>query len=159
MLRGMVTSLVLSEQITTTVAKAKEVRPLVEKYVTLARVDTLHNRRQALSYIFDKKAVAKLFAELGPRFKNRAGGYTRIIKAHTRPGDAAAMAVIEFVEKGAVNASPQSTDTDGTKKAKKASEPKAKKTTKKAAASTDSKEDAPKKKTTRKTSKKSEKAE
>lgn len=149
LLRNLVTSLVLKEKITTTVAKAKELRPLVEKYVTLGRVDTVHNRRLADSYMLDGAAVSKLFTDLGPRFKSRSGGYTRIVRSSVRPGDATEMAVIEFVEKGAVNASA-STDSAAEKPAKKA-------TAKKAAAKS---EDAPKKKTTaKKSTKKSAKEE
>lgn len=137
LLRNLVTSLVLKERITTTVAKAKELRPLVEKYVTLGRVDSVHNRRLADSYMLDRDAVSKLFSDLGPRFKSRNGGYTRIIRTSVRPGDATEMAVIEFVEKGAVNAS------ESTESKAKTEKPAKKTSTKKAA---DKSEDAPKKK-------------
>jgi large subunit ribosomal protein L17 len=122
-----VTSLVLKEKIQTTVAKAKELRPLIEKYVTLGREDTVAHRRLAATFLFDKAAVSKLFTELGPRFKNRKGGYTRIVRTHCRPGDTAEMAVIEFVEKAAVNASASATEEKAAKPAKaaKTAKPKA----------------------------------
>ena len=120
LLRGLVTSLVLKEKIQTTVAKAKELRPLIEKYVTLGREDTVANRRLAATFLFDKAAVSKLFTELGPRFKSRKGGYTRIVRTHCRPGDTAEMAVIEFVEKAAVNASAPATEEKSAKAAKPA---------------------------------------
>ena len=97
MFRNMVTSLVMHERCETTIQKAKELRPIAEKFVTLAGNDTLAARRKAYSYLFDKKAVHKLFAELGPRYKTRPGGYTRILRNRIRVGDAAEMAVIEFV--------------------------------------------------------------
>lgn len=112
LLRSLVTALVKQEQIRTTLPKAKELRPLVEKFVTMARKDTLHNRRQAYSYIFDKAAVQKLFNEIAPRFKTRNGGYTRIVRTDFRKGDAAEMAIIEFVEKGATASKSAATEVD-----------------------------------------------
>ena len=100
LLRNMATSLILHEGAETTLIKAKAIRPVIEKLITLGRVDNLHNRRQALSYLTDKSAVHKLFADVGPRFKSRNGGYTRVVRTGYRAGDAAEMAVIEFVEKG-----------------------------------------------------------
>ena len=100
LLRNMATSLILHEGAETTLIKAKALRPVVEKLITLGREDTLHNRRQAFAYLTDKSAVHKLFAEVGPRFKTRNGGYTRVVRTGYRVGDAAEMAVIEFVEKG-----------------------------------------------------------
>lgn len=98
MLRNMVTSLLDHERITTTDARAKEVRKIAEKLVTLGKRGDLHARRQALSVVFDKKIVAKLFDRLAPRFQDRPGGYTRIIKVGNRLGDNAPVSIIEFVE-------------------------------------------------------------
>ena len=98
MFRNMVTSFLNYERIETTVAKAKDLRPIAEKLITVAGVDNLHNRRKAYSYLQSKKVVHKLFAEIGPKFKERPGGYCRIIRTRTRAGDAAEMAVIELVE-------------------------------------------------------------
>jgi large subunit ribosomal protein L17 len=93
----MVTSLFEHERIVTTEQKAKEIRPIAEKMITLAKRGDLHARRQALDYIRRKDVVAKLFDEIQNQFSNRQGGYTRIIKTGTRQGDAAAMAIIELV--------------------------------------------------------------
>jgi len=98
MLRNMVTSLLDHERITTTDARAKEVRKVAEKLITLGKRGDLHARRQALSVVFDKKVVAKLFERLAPRFQDRPGGYTRIIKVGNRLGDNAPVSIIEFVE-------------------------------------------------------------
>lgn len=106
MLANMVDALVKHEQIFTTLPKAKTLRPVVEKLVTLSKVDSLHNRRQAYAFLKDDNSVIKLFAVLGPRYKARPGGYTRILKAGFRYGDAAPMAIIEFVERD-VNARGQ----------------------------------------------------
>lgn len=95
--RSLVTSLVVFEKIKTTKAKAQVTRPKVEKLITLAKNDTLHNRRQALKVLYTPGAVKKLFEVLGPKYKERKGGYTRIIKLTPRAGDGAEMAVIEFV--------------------------------------------------------------
>jgi large subunit ribosomal protein L17 len=95
----MATSLIQYEKFETTVEKAKELRPLVERLVTLGREDTLAARRQAYSYLTCKKVVHKLFTDVGPRFKARPGGYTRIVRSRIRPGDAAELAVIEFVDR------------------------------------------------------------
>ena len=97
--RNMSASLIKHEQITTTVAKAKELRPYVEKLVTLAKRGGLANRRLAMSRLMDDKQLTKLFDELATRYASRNGGYTRIIKAGYRASDAAAMAVIEFVDR------------------------------------------------------------
>jgi large subunit ribosomal protein L17 len=103
----MASSLILHEHAETTLIKAKTLRPLIEKLVTMARTDCLHNRRQAYSYLFDKSAVHKLFEEVAPRFKEREGGYTRVLRTGFRHGDSAQMAVIEFVErKATVTAAP-----------------------------------------------------
>jgi len=98
MLRNMVTSLIDNERITTTDARAKEVRKIAEKMITLGKRGDLHARRQALSVIFDKDVVAKLFERLAPRYAERAGGYTRIIKVGNRLGDNASVSIIEFVD-------------------------------------------------------------
>lgn len=97
MFRNMVTSLFEHERIVTTVQKAKELRPIAEKMITLAKRGDLHARRQALSYIRSKDIVAKLFDEITDQFGDRNGGYTRIIKTGVRQGDAASMAIIELV--------------------------------------------------------------
>jgi large subunit ribosomal protein L17 len=99
LLRMLVTALLKNEKIETTTAKAKEMRPLAEKMITLAKRGDLHARRQALSFIQDDSVVSSLFAQLGPRFSSRTGGYTRIVPTRNRPGDAAPMAVIELVER------------------------------------------------------------
>jgi large subunit ribosomal protein L17 len=99
MLANMAVALIKHEQIVTTLPKAKELRPYVEKLVTLGKVDTLHTRRQAYAQLPDKTWAAKLFDVLGPRYKERPGGYIRVLKAGFRFGDNAAMAVIEFVDR------------------------------------------------------------
>ena len=99
LLRMLVTALLKNEKIETTVAKAKELRPLAEKMITLGKRGDLHARRQALSFIHDEAVVSGLFAQIAPRFASRNGGYTRIVLTRTRPGDAAPMAVIELVER------------------------------------------------------------
>ena len=97
MLRNMVTAFLDSERIITTVPKAKELRPFAEKMITLGKRESLHARRQALAVIRRKEVVHKLFEELAPRFADRNGGYTRIVRIGTRKGDSAEMAVIEFL--------------------------------------------------------------
>ena len=99
MFANMAAALIKHEQITTTLPKAKELRPVVEKLITLGKRGDLHARRQAVSQIRDVAMVKKLFDVLAPRYKDRQGGYTRIIKAGFRYGDNAAMAVIEFVDR------------------------------------------------------------
>jgi len=98
MFRNMATSLVHHETIKTTVPKAKELRRVIEPLITLAKVDGVANRRLAFSRLRDKAAVGKLFSELGPRFKERPGGYLRILKIGPRPGDAAPMAIVQLVD-------------------------------------------------------------
>jgi large subunit ribosomal protein L17 len=98
LLRMLVTALLKNEKIETTSAKAKEIRPLAEKMITLAKRGDLHARRQALSFIHDEAVVRTLFSQIGPRFNSRNGGYTRIVPTRNRPGDAAPMSVIELVE-------------------------------------------------------------
>ena len=96
---NMAASLIKHEQIVTTLPKAKELRPVVEKLVTLAKRGDLHARRQAIAQVRDKDQVSKLFAVLGPRYAERRGGYLRVLKAGYRYGDNAAVAVIEFVDR------------------------------------------------------------
>ena len=97
MIRNMVTSLLEHERIVTTTPKAKEVRKIADRMITLAKRGDLHARRQALSVIRDKKVVAKLFSELKDEYMDRNGGYTRIIRTGNRLGDAAPMAILELV--------------------------------------------------------------
>ncbi|MDG2155620.1 MAG: 50S ribosomal protein L17 [Gammaproteobacteria bacterium] len=98
MYRNMATSLIMHETIRTTVAKAKELRRVIEPMITLAKEDSVANRRVAFSRLRDKAAVGKLFRELGPRFKTRPGGYLRILKMGHRPGDSAPMALIQLMD-------------------------------------------------------------
>ena len=97
MLRGMVTYLLENGRIETTVIRAKEVRSMAEKMITLGKDDSLHAKRQALAYITKEDVVKKLFDEIGPKYKDRNGGYCRIIKTGPRRGDAAEMCIIELV--------------------------------------------------------------
>jgi large subunit ribosomal protein L17 len=104
LMRNMATSLLRHETIRTTVPKAKELRRVVEPLITLAKIDSLGKRRLAFSRLRDVSIVEKLFTDLGPRFKARAGGYTRILKMEPRPGDSADMALMQLVESAAVPA-------------------------------------------------------
>ena len=97
MLRNMVTSLLENGKMTTTVTRAKEVRAMTEKMMTLAKVDSLHNKRQAMAYITKEDVVKKLFDEIAPKYKDVNGGYCRIIKTEARRGDAAEMCILELV--------------------------------------------------------------
>lgn len=99
MFANMAAALIKHEQIVTTLPKAKELRPIVEKLVTLGKRGDLHARRQAVSEIRDVPMVKKLFEVLGPRYKTREGGYTRVLKAGFRYGDSAPVGVIEFVDR------------------------------------------------------------
>ncbi|HZP56955.1 MAG TPA: 50S ribosomal protein L17 [Dehalococcoidia bacterium] len=99
MFRNLVADLMRHERLKTTEAKAKEVRPLAERMITLGKDGSVHARRQALAYINDKDVVRKLFDDIAPRFAARPGGYTRIIKLGPRQGDGAAMAQLELVER------------------------------------------------------------
>jgi len=96
--RNLVTALLKHEKIVTTEAKAKEIRGMAEKMITLGKQSGLHSYRQALTFITDKKVAEKIFAELGPRYKERAGGYTRIVKLEPRLGDNAPMVQLELVK-------------------------------------------------------------
>src|SRR3981081_1617586 len=98
LMRNMATSLLRHETIRTTVPKAKELRRVVEPLITLAKIDSLGKRLLAVSRLRDSGIVEKLFTDLGPRFKARAGGYTRILKMEPRPGDSADMALMQLVE-------------------------------------------------------------
>ncbi len=97
LLRSLVTSFQQKERVRTTLAKAKATRPVAEKMITLAKKDTLHTRRLALRFIYKKPVVKKLFDDIGPRFSERPGGYTRIVKIGPRAGDGADMAILELL--------------------------------------------------------------
>ena len=154
MYRNLVTSLLQHERVETTDAKAKELRRIADRMITLGKRGDLHARRRALRVIRERDVAAKVFGELADRFKDRAGGYTRVLKTRSRVGDAAALSIVELVgplEGGAASKS------GGPKKAAKA----AKKTTKKATRKATKKAAAPKdegkpakKKATKKTAKK-----
>ena len=109
MLRNMMNSLIEHEAIKTTVPKAKELRRVVEPMITLAKVDSVANRRLAFARLRDDASVAKLFTDLGPRFKARPGGYTRILKMGFRVGDNAPMAFVELLDR------PEATDNEQAK--------------------------------------------
>ena len=98
MFRNMAVSMMMHETIRTTVPKAKELRRVVEPLITLAKEDSVANRRLAFDRLRDKEVVGKLFKELGPRFKERPGGYVRILKSGHRPGDAAPMAMVQLLD-------------------------------------------------------------
>ncbi|MTI71166.1 MAG: 50S ribosomal protein L17 [Firmicutes bacterium] len=97
MLRGLVTSLIKTGKIETSLSKAKETKRMTEKMITLGKKGDLHSRRQALSYIYDETVVKKLFDEVAPKYEDRNGGYTRILKLGPRRGDGTEMAIIELV--------------------------------------------------------------
>ena len=97
MLRNLATSFVLYESIRTTETKAKAIKPIVEKFVTTSRDNSLHTKRKLTAYFYDENAVKKLLEDLGPRYKDRPGGYTRITRLGKRQGDAAPMVKLEFV--------------------------------------------------------------
>ena len=158
LLRNMAASLITHERIRTTVAKAKELRPFVEKLVTLGKRDSLHARRQALSILpSNKAAVHRLFGEVSPRFAERPGGYTRILKLGPRQGDGAPMALIEFVDykfKGAEAPAPTAPAPKAKAKKKKAAEPEEEAVEAAAEEKPAKKKKAPKKATKKKTTKK-----
>ena len=120
MLQNMAASLLRHETIRTTVPKAKELRRVVEPLITLAKIDSLGKRRLAFSRLRDDAVVEKLFSDLGPRFKARAGGYTRILKMEPRPGDSADMALVQLVD-GPVTAAKAEDAGKAAKKSKKKS--------------------------------------
>jgi len=97
LLRNLVTSFLEKERIRTTLAKAKATRPLAEKMITLSRTNSLHARRRALKFIYKQDVVKKMFEEIGPRFSERPGGYTRIVKLGPRDGDSTEMAMLEMI--------------------------------------------------------------
>ncbi len=97
--RNMATALLKHEQITTTLPKAKELRPVVEKLITMGKTDSLASRRRAHAFLQDDAVVAKLYATIAPRYAERKGGYTRVLRAGMRYGDAASMAIIELVDR------------------------------------------------------------
>jgi large subunit ribosomal protein L17 len=96
-LRNLVTNLIEKERIQTTLLRAKATRPLAERMITLGKRDSLHSRRQAAAFLMTPEATKKLFADLAPRFADRAGGYTRIIRTGWRIGDGAELAILEFI--------------------------------------------------------------
>lgn len=166
MLRNMVTSLFRFERITTTSAKAKEVRRKAEKLITRGKVDSVHNRRLAAKDVQDEKILNKLFTEIGPRMKDRNGGYTRILKMGFRRGDAADVVILELVdyklpteEDKAAKASKKTAakKDETTAEAKKA--PAKKASSKKSADSSDEKKPAAKKAPAKKTASKAKSAE
>jgi len=116
MLKNMAASLLQHETMRTTLPKAKELRRVVEPLITLSRTDSLANRLRAFAKVRDEAIVTKLFEDLGPRFKARAGGYTRILRMDPRPGDAAPMALMQLVDKAA----QQEVVVEPAKKAKRA---------------------------------------
>jgi large subunit ribosomal protein L17 len=97
MLRNLTTSFLRTGRIETTVTRAEEVQRQAEHMISLAKEGSLHARRQVLAYLYDEDVVSKLFSEIGPNFKDRSGGYTRIIKTGVRQGDAAPLAILELV--------------------------------------------------------------
>ncbi|HVC00670.1 MAG TPA: 50S ribosomal protein L17 [Steroidobacteraceae bacterium] len=117
LLRNMAASLLRHETIRTTLPKAKELRRVVEPLITLAKVDSQAKRRLALARLRDETAVEKLFGELGPRFRTRPGGYTRILRMEARPGDCADMALMQLVEAAAATTAKADAD-DAAKAAK-----------------------------------------
>ncbi|HEV7426527.1 MAG TPA: 50S ribosomal protein L17 [Thermoanaerobaculia bacterium] len=148
--RNQLASLIDRERIITTLPKAKELRPQIERLITLARTDSVHNRRQAVRVV-DESMVAKLFDTLGPRFTDRPGGYTRIVKLGPRRGDAAEIAILEFVD--------FKLDTDAKEEAPAKKEKAAPKKAKaKPEADADEDEEAPKKKSSKKAAPKKEAA-
>ncbi len=158
MFRNQLASLIENERIVTTLPKAKELRPLIEKLVTLGKNDSVHSRRQAARMIAEDRLIGKLFDTLGPRFTDRPGGYTRIIKLGSRRGDAAEMAILEFVGytlPEAQKATPAATAAAAPKKAaKKKEEPAAEAAEAPAAEAKPKKKAAPKKQATAKPKKK-----
>jgi len=137
MFRNQLASLIASERIVTTLPKAKELRPIAEKLITLAKNDSVHARRQAARQVPDDALIAKLFDTIGPRFSTRPGGYTRIMKLGARRGDAAEMAILELVERS------EGADTAANTEAAPAKKSSGKKAAPKAEAKSD--EDKPKK--------------
>jgi large subunit ribosomal protein L17 len=131
--RNMVTSLLDHERIETTDAKAKEVRRLAERMITLGKRGTLHARRRALRVIRRREITAKVFDDLAERYRDRPGGYTRVLKLRTRPGDAAPISIVELVDAGATSAPEPVKKKAPAKKAAAVKTPAKKSTAKKAA--------------------------
>jgi large subunit ribosomal protein L17 len=154
MYRNLVTSLLEHERIQTTDAKAKGVRRLAERMITLGKRGDLHARRRALRVIRSRKVAAKVFDDLAERFRDRPGGYTRIIKLRNRAGDAAPISIIELVEETKATSAKSGKKAGRKKKAAEKVEPAKKKATSKKKA-TAKKAEEPKKKTAKKTAKKS----
>jgi len=98
LMRNMASALVVHGKLTTTIQKAKALRPVVERLISIGREDSLAGRRRAAALLMGKEPVQRLFDDVGPRFANRPGGYTRIVRTRHRPGDAASMAIIELVD-------------------------------------------------------------
>lgn len=98
LLRSLATSFVLYEKIKTTESKAKEIKPIVEKLITIGKENTLHNRRKLLQYLYTENAVKKVIEDIGPRYKERPGGYTRIVKIGPRKGDGAQIVQLELIK-------------------------------------------------------------
>ncbi len=144
MLRNMSVSLLRHETIRTTLPKAKELRRVVEPFITLAKTDSDANRRMAFSRLRDVAIVEKLFTDLGPRFKARPGGYTRILRMMPRPGDSAAMALMQLVDKAETVSAKE--PPEGKKAAKKAKTPVKPKVKAKAAAADPTPKKTPRKK-------------
>ena len=155
MFRNQLASLIEHERIVTTLPKAKELRPIAEKLITLAKNDSVHARRQAARQVPSDELIAKLFDTIGPRFSTRPGGYTRIMKLGARRGDAAETAILELVER-----SEEKTETKGDKKAEAAPAKKAapKKAAPKAKAEKPAADEKPKRASSKKAAPKSEEA-
>ncbi|MDE2732858.1 MAG: 50S ribosomal protein L17 [Gemmatimonadota bacterium] len=122
MLSNMMASLFINERVTTTQTRAKELKRTAERVLTCAKKGDLHARRQVLRLIADKQVVAKLFDELGPRYKSRNGGYTRVIKLGPRRGDGAFMSIVELVDRPGVAAEEAQQDETAAEEAPKAEE-------------------------------------
>ena len=123
LMRNMAAALLRHETIRTTLPKAKELRRVVEPLITLGKTDSLAGRRRAFSQLRDDEVVRKLFEDIGPRFKARAGGYTRILKMEPRPGDAAPMALMQLVEKAGTQAEAEQPKKAAKKPARKKAAP------------------------------------
>ena len=157
MTRNMVTSLFRFERITTTKAKALEVRKSAEKLITRSKVDSVHNHREAAKFIQDEKVLNKLFTEIGPRMKERNGGYTRVLKLGFRQGDAADVVILELVDyKLDTEAKETKEEKKAAKKSADSEAPKAKTTKAKADGEAKAKKPAAKKTTEKKDEAKSE---
>jgi large subunit ribosomal protein L17 len=119
MFRNLVTSLLDKERVRTTLPRAKEARPIAERMITLGKRESLHARRQALAFVKDPEVVSKLFKTLAPRFAERPGGYTRIVRLGFRQGDGAQMAILELIGSGYKARKPEEKKAKKAKKAEK----------------------------------------